>query len=235
MNAREPFKNSAESTMKEYGKGMPTDPTYYTKLSVKSIKDALLKSKPVNEVIEQVADPSLRKYQRRGSQDVTVAPTTDTHEVVEYKLSNVASTIDGIAIKKELTNKGVHVMRSEVGEDKLTQIRTGQGTLLVREEKNKAGNSEPATKLNKLGIGATNEAKCFTNRYAPLMQIFQRYFLFLVAQQKNRRDGSRTRSTICSRSTNIASAIQRRRGYLRCPQRDSYLGAFIININTPYF
>jgi hypothetical protein len=151
--------------MKEFGKGLPTDPSYYTKVSVKSIKDALLKSKPTNEVIEQVADPALRKYQRRRINIVTAAPAEDTHEVVEYKLSNVASTIDGIAIKKELMTKGVHVIKSEVGEDKFSQLRTGDGTLLVREQKNKVGIAEPSAKLNKMGIGATNEPKTFSNRY----------------------------------------------------------------------
>lgn len=60
------FKESYENTLTHHQKGRPSDPAYYSKLSVKSIKDSLLKSKANQPIEPVVPDPRFRMFKHRG-------------------------------------------------------------------------------------------------------------------------------------------------------------------------
>lgn len=58
-------KESYNNPLVEYGKGRPTDPQYYSKISVKSIKDAVLKSKLEQPLEVVVPDTRHRMFKHR--------------------------------------------------------------------------------------------------------------------------------------------------------------------------
>lgn len=61
------FKESSTNPVRSFHKGTPTDPEYFKKVSVKSIRDALLSAKSEKPIIPEPTDPQHRKYKHRGS------------------------------------------------------------------------------------------------------------------------------------------------------------------------
>ena len=63
---RSQLQDSYGSPLMQYHKGKPTDPQYYNKISVKSIKESVLRSKLYQEPEPVVPDTRFRMFKHRG-------------------------------------------------------------------------------------------------------------------------------------------------------------------------
>jgi hypothetical protein len=138
-------------------KGKPADPSYYSKLSVKSIKDSVLKSKMNQPVETVIPDPRFRMFKHRRKQYMTLAQTQTTPTLETYDLKGISPEIDIIKLKKELTRTGVQVYDVNIKEELCSQARSGYGELKIRSS-GPIDDLKVRRKLNSLGINSEQKA-----------------------------------------------------------------------------
>src|SRR3990167_1946374 len=117
------FKESSTNPLRSMQKGTPTDPAYFKKVSVKSIKEALMSAKQDPPQQTETLDGRHRKYKHRGSGDLS----SSSHRVhSKYRLvrsgqsslgyrcsANQATTVFGRASCHRSRHKGADVVPKE--------------------------------------------------------------------------------------------------------------------------
>ena len=151
--------------MVQYSKGKPTDPQYFNKQSVKSIKQAILNAKLEKPVEVFEPDTRFRAHKHRGMHLFRLDATQSTPRLDDYHLTNLSPEIDSVSIKKELARKGVQVLNININEHLCTQARPGTADIKVR-------NSGPETQnklqsaLQEIGIAVDQKPVFFNPRYS---------------------------------------------------------------------